>query len=118
MINEHRLRHLTWIEPNSPVNSNVVIELATALLELYKQEHFCYLRQLEQAVPGSGANYIECGFSDPAGFKVFARPTPQFVPDELDENDILFSKLNAREAVIAARYWNACRAAFIAGGDA
>ncbi|KHS86787.1 hypothetical protein H2Y56_14470 [Pectobacterium aroidearum] len=43
---------------------------------------------------------------------------PYTTPDEVNETDDMFRKLNARESVIAARWWNACRSAFIAGGDA
>lgn len=42
-------------------------------------------------------------------------PTPSIpvVPDEVDANDEMFRKLNARECVIAARWWNACRTAML-----
>lgn len=42
-----------------------------------------------------------------------SKAIPAALPGEVDASDDMFRKLNARESVIAARWWNACRDAML-----
>ncbi|MCG5047324.1 hypothetical protein L2164_01260 [Pectobacterium brasiliense] len=137
MISKEELQAMANDDPELACTPSEV-EMARYILELQKQEPYTYVlvdgEDIEfnasnkfscgrrggqplyaaPVVPNdyfgkSGANYIECGFSDPSGFKVFVRPTPQFVPNEIPqtpdedaENELMEQLFTLRSSAIAS----------------